>query len=37
MRHYDIIAFGTGTALNVVSEALLENPSLKVAVVENGQ
>ncbi len=34
MKEYDIIAFGTGSAMNIVS-ALLNNPRLKVAVIEN--
>ena len=36
MKEYDIIAFGTGPALNVVSEVLRLDPSLRVAVIENG-
>ena len=34
MKEYDIVAFGTGSAMNIVS-ALLNNPKLKVAVIEN--
>ena len=35
MKHYDIIAFGTGSAMNIVSELLGHNPRLRVAVIEN--
>ena len=34
MKEYDIIAFGTGSAMNIVSP-LLRDPRLKVAVIEN--
>ncbi len=34
MKEYDIIAFGTGSSMNIVS-SLLNSPKLKVAVVEN--
>ena len=34
MKEYDIIAFGTGSAMNIVSP-LLRDPNLKVAVIEN--
>jgi len=34
MKEYDIIAFGTGSAMNIVSP-LLRDPKLKVAVIEN--
>jgi len=34
MKEYDIIAFGTGSAMNIVSP-LLRDPHIKVAVIEN--
>ncbi len=34
MKEYDIIAFGTGSAMNIVSP-LLRDPKIKVAVIEN--
>ncbi len=34
MKEYDIIAFGTGSSMNIVSP-LLRDPNLKVAVIEN--
>ncbi len=34
MKEYDIIAFGTGSSMNIVSP-LLRDPKLKVAVIEN--
>jgi len=34
MKEYDIIAFGTGSAMNIVSP-LINNPKIKVAVIEN--
>ncbi len=34
MKEYDVVAFGTGSAMNIVS-ALLNNPKLKIAVIEN--
>ena len=36
MKEYDVIAFGTGSAMNIISEVLRINPNLKVAVIENG-
>ncbi len=36
MKQYDIIAFGTGSAMNIVSELLGQRPRLRVAVIENG-
>ncbi len=36
MRHYDVIAFGTGSAMNIISEVLEMNPHVRVAVIENG-
>jgi len=35
MKKYDIIAFGTGSAMNIVSEAFSLNPNYRVAVIEN--
>ncbi|MFP3285147.1 MAG: dihydrolipoyl dehydrogenase [Nitrososphaeria archaeon] len=35
MKHYDVIAFGTGSAMNIVSELLGHNPRIRVAVIEN--
>ena len=35
VKEYDIIAFGTGSAMNIVSEVINMNPSVKVAVIEN--
>ncbi len=34
MKEYDLIAFGTGSSMNIVSP-LLRDPKLKVAVIEN--
>ncbi len=34
MKEYDVIAFGTGSAMNIVSP-LLRDPHIKVAVIEN--
>lgn len=36
VRKYDVIAFGTGSAMNVVSPLLGVKPDVKVAVIENG-
>ncbi|MGQ4833774.1 MAG: dihydrolipoyl dehydrogenase [Candidatus Asgardarchaeia archaeon] len=36
MKHYDIIAFGTGSAMNIVSELIGMKPNIRVAVIENG-
>lgn len=35
VKEYDIIAFGTGSSMNIVSELINMNPSIKVAVIEN--
>lgn len=35
VKEYDIIAFGTGSAMNIVSELINMDPSIKVAVIEN--
>ncbi len=34
MKEYDVIAFGTGSAMNIVSAAFGVNPNLRVAVIE---
>ena len=34
-KKYDVIAFGTGSAMNIVSEIFSINPNFKVAVIEN--
>lgn len=34
MKEYDVIAFGTGSAMNIVSAALSMDPGLRVAVIE---
>ncbi len=36
MKEYDLIAFGTGSSMNIVSQLLSEDRSIKVAVLENG-
>ncbi|MEM0093869.1 MAG: dihydrolipoyl dehydrogenase [Thermofilum sp.] len=35
VKHYDVIAFGTGSAMNIVSALLEEGSRKKVAVIEN--
>ena len=35
VKHYDIIAFGTGSAMNIVSELIGQDPRIRVAVIEN--
>ena len=35
MKEYDIIAFGTGSAMNIVDAAMHRNPKAKIAVIEN--
>ncbi len=35
MKEYDIIAFGTGSSMNIVSALIERNPRLRVAVIEN--
>lgn len=35
VKHYDIVAFGTGSSLNIVSELLNLGRPIKVAVIEN--
>jgi len=37
MRHYDCIALGTGSAMNVVQGLLEKNPEAKVAVVDKDE
>jgi dihydrolipoamide dehydrogenase len=34
MKEYDIIAIGTGSAMNIISAVLNSNPNLKVAVID---
>lgn len=34
-KEYDVIAFGTGSAMNIVSELININSNIKIAVVEN--
>lgn len=36
VREYDVIAFETGSAMNIASESTYMYPNIKVAVVENG-
>ncbi len=35
MKEYDLIAFGTGSAMNIVDAAMHLNPKMKIAVIEN--
>ncbi len=35
MKEYDLIAFGTGSAMNIVAPLIERNPRMKVAVIEN--
>ncbi len=35
VKHYDVIAFGTGSSLNIVSELLNSGHPIRVAVIEN--
>ncbi len=35
MKHYDVIAFGTGSAMNIVAELIGMQPNIRVAVIEN--
>ncbi len=37
MKEYDIIAFGTGSAMNIVSAVLGAKPELKVAVIDKDE
>ncbi|MEA2071452.1 MAG: dihydrolipoyl dehydrogenase [Asgard group archaeon] len=37
MKQYDLIAIGTGSAMNVVTAALNENPDLRVAVIDKDE
>ncbi len=34
MKNYDLIVIGTGSAMNLVSPILQQNPSMKIAVIE---
>ncbi len=35
VKHYDVIAFGTGSAMNIVSELINQGANLRFAVIEN--
>ena len=35
VKEYDVVAFGTGSSMNIVSELIGINPKLRVAVIEN--
>ncbi|ABL79219.1 dihydrolipoyl dehydrogenase [Thermofilum pendens] len=35
VKHYDVIVFGTGSAMNIVSELINEGKRLRFAVIEN--
>ncbi|PLJ77541.1 MAG: dihydrolipoyl dehydrogenase [Thermofilum sp. NZ13] len=35
MKHYDVIVFGTGSAMNIVSELINRGANLRFAVIEN--
>lgn len=35
MKTYDVVAFGTGSAMNIVSEIVQMDPKIRVAVIEN--
>ena len=37
MKEYDLIAIGTGSAMNIVDLVLRENPNLKVAVIDKDE
>ena len=37
MKRYDLIVIGTGSAMNLVSPILQQNPSMKVAVIEKDE
>jgi dihydrolipoamide dehydrogenase len=36
MKHFDVIAFGSGSASNIYAELLAHNRDIKIAVIENG-
>jgi Pyruvate/2-oxoglutarate dehydrogenase complex, dihydrolipoamide dehydrogenase (E3) component, and related enzymes len=36
MKHFDVIAFGSGSASNIYAELLSQNRNIKIAVIENG-
>ncbi len=35
MKHYNVVAIGTGSAMNIISALLSSGSDIKVAVVEN--
>ena len=37
MKEYDIIAIGTGSAMNIISSVISNNPDLKVAVIDKDE
>ena len=37
MKEYDLISVGTGSAMNLVSVMIQENPELKVAVIDKDE
>ncbi len=37
MKHYDLISIGTGSAMNIVSAMVQENPTMKVAVIDKDE
>ncbi len=36
MKHFDVIAFGSGSASNIYAELLSQNRNIRIAVIENG-
>jgi Pyruvate/2-oxoglutarate dehydrogenase complex, dihydrolipoamide dehydrogenase (E3) component, and related enzymes len=36
MKHFDVIAFGSGSASNIYAELLAHNRDINIAVIENG-
>jgi mycothione reductase len=37
MREYDVIAIGSGSAMNIVSAVIQENPGMKIAVIDKDE
>ena len=37
MKEYDLIAIGSGSAMNIVSAAIQENPHMKIAVIDKDE